>query len=134
VSVVAATLGDTWHQRVQGVAITFYSIAVAGGPTLGPLIGGALLVNPRLGWRWTEYIEATWAFVIFTLCVFALPETYHPVLLKHKAQRLRKDTGNESLYHPHGRVKVDAKSMITKHFSRPLIMLATEPMVTCIGL
>ena len=133
-SVVAATLGNIWHQRVRGVAITFYTIAVAGGPTLGPLIGAALLVNPRLGWRWTEYIEAIWTFVIFTLCVFALPETYHPVLLKRRARRLRNDTGNESLYHPHRRVKVDAKSMITKHFSRPLIMPATELMVTCIVL
>lgn len=71
---VAATLGDIWHQRVRGVAITFYAVAVVGGPTLGPLIGAAFLVAPGLGWRWTEYIEAIWTFAIFILCIFALPE------------------------------------------------------------
>jgi MFS family permease len=134
VSNVAAALGDIWHQRIRGVAITFYAIAVVGGPTLGPLIGSAILVNPTLGWRWTEYIEAIFTFAIFVLCIFALPETYHPVLLKHKAACLRKETGNENLYHPHEHIKIDPKSMITKHFSRPLIMLLTEPMVACISL
>jgi hypothetical protein len=56
------------------------------------------------------------------------------VLLKFKAQRLRKETGNTKLYHPHENMKLDAKSMVTKHFSRPLLMLVTEPMVTCIAL
>lgn len=131
---VAAALGDIWHQRFRGVAITFYAIAVVGGPTLGPIIGAAILVNPMLSWRWTEYIEAIFTFAVFVLCIFALPETYHPVLLKRKAARLRKETGNENLYHPHEHIKIDPKSMVTKHFSRPLIMLLTEPMVTCIAL
>jgi hypothetical protein len=91
-------------------------------------------VNPHLGWRWTEYIEAIWVFTIFLLGVFAFPELYPPVLLKRKAQRLRKETGNESLYHPHERMKLSFKDIVTKHFSRPILMLLTEPMVTCIAL
>jgi MFS family permease len=113
--------------------LTIYA-AVVGGPTLGPIIGAALVVNPHLGWRWTEYIEAIWVFAIFALCLFALPEVYAPVLLKKKAQRLRKETGNEALYHPHERMKLSPKTIVTKHFSRPLRMLLTEPMVTCIAL
>jgi hypothetical protein len=101
---------------------------------LGPIIGAALTVNPLLGWRWTEYIEAIWVFVITAISVFALPEMYAPVLLKRKAQRLRKETGNEALYHPQERIKISPKTIITKHFSRPLKMLVTEPMVTCIAL
>jgi MFS family permease len=134
VSNVSAAIGDLWHPRVRGTAITFYAIAVVGGPTLGPIIGSALLVNPHLGWRWTEYIEAIWTFTIVGITFFALPELYAPVILKRKAQRLRKETGNQALYHPHERIKLSPRTIVTKHFSRPLIMLLTEPMVTAIAL
>lgn len=106
---------------------------MVGGPTLGPVIGAALTVNPHLGWRWTEYVEAIWVFAILVMCVFALPEIYAPVLLTKKAQRLRKETGNEALYHPQERIKLSPKTIVTKHFARPLRMLVTEPMVTCIA-
>jgi MFS family permease len=133
VSNVSAALGDMWSPKARGTAVTFYAVAVVGGPTLGPLIGSSLLVNPHLGWRWTEYIEAIWVFTVLTVNFFFLPEVYTPVLLKKKAQRLRKETGDERYYHPHESLKLDAKTMVTKHFSRPLLMLTTEPMVTCIA-
>lgn len=134
VSNVSAALGDIWAPKARGIAVTFYAVAVVGGPTLGPIIGSALLVNPQLGWRWTEYIEAIWVFTTFALTVFALPELYAPVLLGRRARRLRKETGNQSLYHPSENSKLDLKTILTKHFSRPILMLTTEPMVTCIAL
>lgn len=134
VSNVSAALGDIWEPKARGTAVTFYAVAVVGGPTLGPIIGAALVVNPHLGWRWTEYLEAIWVFAVFALTLFCLPEVYSPVLLKWKAQRLRKETGNEALYHPQERVKLTPKTIVTKHFSRPLRMLLTEPMVTSIAL
>jgi MFS family permease len=130
---VSAALGDMWSPKARGTAVVFYAVAVVGGPTLGPVIGSALLVNPHLGWRWTEYIEAIWVFAIAAIGVFAFPEMYAPVLLKWRAQRLRKETGNQALYHPHERMKLDLKSIVTKQFSRPLLMLFTEPMVTAIA-
>ncbi|TVY86907.1 putative MFS-type transporter, partial [Lachnellula willkommii] len=134
VSNVSAALGDIWHPKARGTAVCFYAVAVVGGPTLGPLIGSAILVNPHLGWRWTEYIEAIWVFATLAVCIFCLPEMYAPVLLKKKAQRLRKETGNAALYHPHERIKLSPKTIFTKHLSRPLILLTTEPMVTCIAI
>lgn len=35
VSNVAAALGDIWHPKARGTAVTFYAIAVVGGPTIG---------------------------------------------------------------------------------------------------
>jgi len=134
VSNVSAALGDIWDAQARGIAVTFYAVAVVGGPTLGPLIGAALTVNPHLGARWTEYIEAIWVFSILILTLFALPETYSPVLLKKKAQRLRKETGNQNFFHPHENMKLDFKTIVTKHLSRPLLMLTTEPMVTVIAI
>lgn len=92
------------------------------------------MVNPHLGWRWTEYIQAIWTFTVAAMALLCLPETYGPVLLKRKAQRLRKETGNQAYYHPHEMTKLSPKIILTKHLSRPLRMLFTEPMVTCIAL
>lgn len=130
---VSAALGDMWEPKVRGTAMSLYAVCVVGGPTLGPTIGAALVVNKHLGWRWTEYIEAIWVFVTVILAYFAMPEMYAPVLLKKKAQRLRKETGNSAWYHPHERMKLDPKTIVTKHFTRPILMLTTEPMVTLIG-
>ena len=54
VSNVAASLGDIWEPKVRGMAMVFYAVAVVGGPTLGPVVGGALTNANGLGWRWTE--------------------------------------------------------------------------------
>lgn len=134
VSNVAAALGDVWTPRARGVAVTFYAVAVVGGPTLGPTIGAALTVNNHLGWRWTEYIEAIWVFAATALAAFTMPELYAPVLLHRKAIKMRKETGDERYHHPHEDIKLDFNSIVTKHLVRPLRMLLTEPMVTCIAI
>ncbi|KIW11066.1 hypothetical protein PV08_10365 [Exophiala spinifera] len=133
VSNVNAALGDIWSREARGTAVSLYAICVVGGPTLGPTIGAAILTNPHLGWRWTEYITAIINFAVVALTFFCMPEMYPPVVLKRKAQRLRKETGNDKLYHPHERLKLDLKSIVTKQLSRPLKMLCLEPMVTCIA-
>ncbi|KAL8897843.1 MAG: hypothetical protein Q9207_006997 [Kuettlingeria erythrocarpa] len=133
VSNVSAALGDIWSPKARGTAVTFYAVCVVGGPTLGPVIGSSLTAS-YLGWRWTEYIEAIWVFVMFVIGCCALPELYPPVLLKKKAIRLRRTTGNDAYWHPHEEVKLDFRSIVTKQISRPLLMLFTEPMVTCITL
>lgn len=63
ISNVPGALGDLYEPRTRGIAVTFYAIAVAGGPTAGVVIGAALTAGA--GWRWTEYFEAIWtAFVL----------------------------------------------------------------------
>ncbi|KAH0265281.1 MFS general substrate transporter, partial [Aureobasidium melanogenum] len=131
VSNVSAALGDMYSAKPRGTAVTFYAVAVVGGPTVGPIIGSALTVT--IGFRWPSYILAIWVFAVTVLAFFFLPETYSPVLLKKKAQRLRKETGDSRWHHPHEDVKLDVKSVVTKHLARPIIMLTTEPMVTCIA-
>ena len=71
---------------------------------------------------------------MFALTFVAMPEVYAPVLLLRKARRLRKETGNPAWHHSHEEMKLDIKSIVTKHLTRPLRMLFTEPMVTCIAI
>ncbi|KAJ5651428.1 major facilitator superfamily domain-containing protein [Penicillium longicatenatum] len=152
ISNVPAALGDIFPPATRGNAMTFVALCITGGPTIGPIIGSALTVNRSLGWRWTEYIEAIIAFFLFTVCALCLPETYAPVLLKQKAQKLRKSTGDERYWHPHEKEKIDMHNAVAKHLARPLVyeptlclqehrvnyvldrMLCTEPMVTLLAL
>lgn len=68
----------------------------------------------------TEYMEAIISFFIFVVTLVCLPETYHPLLLKNKAQRLRNTTRMEQYWHPHENEKLDLNSTIAKHLNRPL--------------
>lgn len=131
VSNVSAALGDFWSREARGTAVSFYAIMVVGGPTLSPVLGAALTVT--LNWRWTQYVEAIFTFAVVAFALVFFPEVYGPVLLKRKAQRMRKESGNSAYYHPQEDIKLDFKSIVTKQLSRPLIMLTTEPMVTCIA-
>lgn len=130
VSNVNAALGDFFSREYRGVPVSLYAVAVVGGPTLGPVIGAGITVG--LGWRWTQYIGAIWVAATTLVCYLYLPEVYGPYLLGKKAQKLRKETGNDRYWHPHERIEVDVQSIITKQLSRPFKMLFTEPMVTCI--
>ena len=51
-------LGDIWTPKHRGIALVGYAFAVVGGPTLGPIAGGAI-VQSYLRWRWTEYVRRT---------------------------------------------------------------------------
>lgn len=68
----------------------------------------------------TEYMEAIIVYVIFIITVFFLPETYAPVLLRKKAQKMRKETGDQRYWHPSEGAKVDLKNVATKQLNRPL--------------
>jgi MFS family permease len=130
VSNVNAALGDIFSREARGTPVSLYAVAVVGGPTLGPVIGAGIVVG--LDWRWTQYIGAIWVGAITIIGYFCLPEVYPPFLLKLKAERLRKETGDQRLWHPHERIKVDVRSIITKQLNRPILMLTTEPMCTLI--
>ena len=45
--------------------------------------------------RWIFYHLIIWAFVQFIAIAIIVPETYHPVLCREKAKRVRKETRDE---------------------------------------
>jgi hypothetical protein len=81
----------------------------------------------------SRYILTIWTLVVVAVATFCMPELYEPYLLRKKAQRLRKATGDNRWHHPHEDIKLDFKEIVTKQFARPLLMLTTEPMVTAIA-
>lgn len=97
------------------------------GPSLGPLIGG-IIETKQINWTWIYWILTIFAFVCLLVVTFGVPETYGPVLLKHKAQRLRKETGNP-YWAPLERKKGGIKTRLHACLVQPFNMLIQEPML-----
>jgi MFS family permease len=60
---------------------------------LGPVIGG--YVGVKIGQEWCDWITAIWAGATLVVLLLFMPETYAPVLLKMKAENIRKATGDK---------------------------------------
>lgn len=63
------------------------------------------------------------------LIVFFVPETYHPVLLRRKAIRLRKETGNQEWIAPIEKLDRSIAKTVLWSCIRPFQLLFLEPMV-----
>lgn len=61
-----------------------------------------------------------------------VPETYHPVVLKHKAAKIRKETVNDNYKAPIEQLERSIPQTILRSVYRPFLLLALEPM--CLSL
>jgi multidrug resistance protein len=89
-----ATVSDLVPFERRGGMYAVLGIAYNLGPAVSPLVGS--YVNDVLGWRWIFWLTEIMGGVC-TVATFTLSETYELVLLRRKAQRLRKERHNPSL-------------------------------------
>ncbi|KAH9944642.1 MFS general substrate transporter [Amylocystis lapponica] len=125
---------DIWDPIHRGHGTCLFIAGVFLGPVLGPIVGG-FVAQSYLGWRWVFWVMMIFAGVC-TLFVFLLPETYAPVLLQKKAQRLRKadPIANAALYAEHERTDWSWRNLIHRTLYRPFEMLMVEPVLLLITL
>ncbi|KAI4948184.1 hypothetical protein J4E91_006178 [Alternaria rosae] len=102
------------------------------GPILGPPISGFISV---VSWSWAFWIGVILAGATWPLFYF-FDETYGPTILKRRAKRLRKETGDENIIAPLELEKTDLNHIVTVILTRPLRMICFEPLVlfTCLYL
>lgn len=131
--VVPAVISDLFNVRARGLAISIFSTVLFGGPFLAPIIGGFIVKNESLGWRWTQYITGIISAAAVVLVIIIYEETHPPTILKYKAQRLREATGNWGIRAPIEDSKLDIKNIIQLNISRPLRLLITEPIILLIS-
>lgn len=125
------TVADMIAQKHRGTVLAAYSIGPLLGPIIGPIAGGFL--SDAKGWRWNFWLLAIISGFITVVMLFVMKESYAPVLLNRKVERLRKETGNELL-----RSKLDIGLSPTDFFKRsavrPLKMFARSPIVGIMAL
>ena len=78
------------------------------------------------------YVLLIWSGVELALIFFFVPETYYPVLLREKAQKLRKETGNDAWHAPIEVMDRSIAKTVMWSCIRPFQLLVLEPM--CLNL
>lgn len=131
--VAPAVLSDLYKPAYRGMAISVYALTVFGGPFLAPFIGGFTSAS-YLGWHWTLYLPAILGFSDTVLLLALSKETFAPLILADKASIIRRQTGNWAVHAAQEKLEIDVHAILRNYFTRPLRMLATEPIVLLVSM
>ncbi|KAK6205390.1 multidrug resistance protein 3 [Scheffersomyces amazonensis] len=123
---VGASLVDI-HNETRSLAIAFFSFAPYSGPVLGGIVNGFVSVSTH---RFDLIIWVNMAFAgVMWLIVASIPETYAPVILKRRAQKLRKETGNDKIMTEQEATPLSIMELINDCLIRPLKFIVQEPVL-----
>ncbi|CAI2008745.1 spermine transporter [Saccharomyces pastorianus] len=128
---VGGSIADMFPSETRGKAIAFFAFAPYVGPVVGPLVNGFISVSTG---RMDLIFWVNMAFAgVMWIVASAIPETYAPVILKRKAARLRKETGNPKIMTEQEAQGVSMSEMMRACLLRPLYFAVTEPVLvaTC---
>ncbi|KAK5941671.1 hypothetical protein PMZ80_005621 [Knufia obscura] len=127
----SGTISDLIPTEKRGKFMSVYSIGPLLGPVIGP-IAGAYLVQGA-GWRWVFRVLTIASGVMTVFTVLTMRESYAPVVLRRRVQRMKKETGNDKL-----RSKLDSglppREVFLRAIVRPTKMLIFSPIVFLLSL
>jgi len=95
-SVAGGSVSDMFSNDTVATPMAVYTLSPFLGPIIGPIFSS--FINQNTNWRWTYRVQLIWVFCEHVALISFVPETYTPVILKWKAQRLRKTTGKQDYY------------------------------------
>lgn len=126
------TLADMFGAKQRGLAMAIFASAPFLGPALGPITGGFL--GETSGWKWVIAFLAIFAAVITVVGTITMPETYAPVLLRWRAQKLSKVTGQNYICKLDKGRDLRLKTQFKVALGRPWLLLFYEPIVTLLSI
>ena len=94
-SVAGGAIADIFDKDHIGIPMAIYTTSAFLGPSLGPIIGGALYHH---SYKWTFITLLITSGCCLVMIIFTIPETYKPMLLIRKAKRLRKEKNDQRYY------------------------------------
>ncbi|KIS71591.1 putative mfs-multidrug-resistance transporter [Mycosarcoma maydis] len=125
------TLADMFNAKQRGLAMAIFASAPFLGPALGPITGGFL--GETSGWQWVIGFLAIFAGVITLIGAISLPETYAPVLLRWRAQKLQELTGDEYICKLDKGRDLRLSTQFKVALGRPWLLLIYEPIVSLLS-
>lgn len=132
-AIVGGALADFWNPVDRGVAICVFAAATFIGPVAGPIMGG-FITQSYLGWRWTAWITLIMSAFAATVGLICVPESYAPVLLQRRAEKIRYETKNWAVRAKKDEQRVDFHEIVVRYLFRPFQMLIFEPILVLITL
>ncbi|OCH93586.1 MFS general substrate transporter [Obba rivulosa] len=131
-SVAGGSVSDLYTNDKVATPMALYTLCIFIGPVAGPLIAG--FINQNVDWRWTYRVLLMWQFVVLICLVFFVPETYVPIILKRKARRLRKKTGDDRYHAPIEREEKSLSHMILLSCYVPFKLIFYERMALALDI
>lgn len=126
-SLVGGSIADMFPAETRGEAIAYFAFAPYCGPVFGPLVCGWINIKTQ---RFDLIIWVNMAFAgVMWIASSLVPETYAPVILKKRAKRLRKETGNPKIMTEQEAQSMSLKELIQSCLIRPLYFAVTEPVL-----
>lgn len=119
-----ASIGDLVRQERRGAFMGAFAVGPILGPVVGPVVGGFLAA--AAGWRWVFWLVTIVAGVVSLIFLLLAEETYAPVLLQRKVDRLRRETGQTRLRHEFD-LGLGPGELIRLNIIRPLKLLVLSP-------
>ncbi|KAJ5491085.1 Major facilitator superfamily domaingeneral substrate transporter [Penicillium diatomitis] len=131
IAIVGGLFADVHDDpTLRGRLMAYFMACTTFGPVMGPLISGFVA---DVSWRWCFWIGLIFAGTTLPL-VALMPETYAPVILNHRARKLRKETGNTNIVSPLEFESRDIRTTFLVTISRPFRMLLHESIVSLTSL
>ncbi|KAJ4387171.1 hypothetical protein N0V93_007760 [Gnomoniopsis smithogilvyi] len=125
-------LSDLFTAEERGRAMSLYSLAPLLGPAVGPLAGA--FISENVSWRWIFFATTIADALIQVAGLFFLRETYTPVLLRWRKEKLIKETGNKALYTDYDDASKTVSATLATAIVRPFRMLFTQPIIQVLAL
>ncbi|KAL2827906.1 MFS general substrate transporter [Aspergillus pseudoustus] len=126
-------IADMFPAEERALAMSLFAAAPFLGPVLGPIIGGFL--GMKAGWRWVMGLLGAFSGVVWIMGSLLIPETYAPVLLRHRAAKLSLLTGK--IYRTQAEIdqkQLRLQDLFKTALSRPWVLLFREPIVFLLSL
>lgn len=126
-------VADMFPASQRGLAMCLFASAPFLGPTLGPIVGG--FVGESVGWRWVAGVVTIFTGLLWMFGTLLVPETYAPVLLKRRAEKLSRLTGKayvSKMENDKGKQRLTAIYKVA--LSRPWVLLFREPIVLLLSI
>lgn len=123
--------GDMFIQEQRGKAMSMIYFCFMVGPMIGPIAGSYL--GQSKGWRWNFWFIAILTAAFELILLFCFRETYKVRILEQKAQRLRKETGNQNIRSKYDTERTQSE-VFTDAIVRPLKFLFLSPIVLFVSI
>lgn len=124
---VGGSIADVWSVEDRGIPMSVFSATIFLGPCLGPLFGGWIAEKTHQ-WRWIYWTLFIFVGVVFVFTCFTA-ETFEPVILRHKAQKLNKEHKTDVHVSKHDVNRVPLGEKMKVALTRPFILMFLEPII-----
>lgn len=129
---VAPMIASLYSIRYLNVSVSMFAIAPFAGPCLGPIIGG-YIEQSGAHWRWIFRVMSIVSGVFIFTSAFTMSETLDAIRLRYKAERLRRETGDDRYVAPiEVREKETPFELVSKIVGKPVRLFFAEPMLIAV--